>query len=291
MLSSFNIALKILQSFFDKDLIKLNEVLSKTKIEELTRAIDRGVKKELDKVLQSIEVEVRSKLKKEYNNFIKRGAFRVNPNLQKYKINELKPEFKKDLEKRVNLCLSYIKTLDNQAIEDIKNRLMNWALDPSPAKSMKEYEYNFWENILPDKVKRNFATTKWQNMIIRDQQHKLVSNMTYLTAMKNDAIGFIWKNRKDIRVVGNPVGLYPKGNKVHNNHWDRENKLYLFRESSFLKKGLIKRTKDVYYADELEDGIPGVPINCRCTMRVIYRLYEIPAEYKGIITEKGKEFA
>ena len=29
--------------------------------------------------------------------------------------------------------------------------------------------------------------------------------MTYITAMKNNAIGFIWKNRKDIRVVGNAL--------------------------------------------------------------------------------------
>ena len=269
MLSLFDTAKRILKSFFDDNLFSINDILSQTKIEALIRAIDKGIKKDYDKVLKSVNKEVRSKLKNEYNQFIKKGVFRAAPTLQ-----------------------------DQNTIEEIKNRLMNFASIPhlTPQadirhKNLKELEYDFWNDVIPEKAKKNYKSNKWQNMIIRDQQHKLVSNMTYITAMKNDAIGFIWKNRKDIRVVGNPSGLYPSGNKMHNNHWKREGKLYLFRDSAALKKGLIKKTKDVQYADEIEDGLPGIPINCRCTMRLIYRLYEIPAEYKNIITQKGKELS
>lgn len=291
MLSLFDTAKRILKSFFDDNLFSINDILSKTKIEALIRAIDKGIKKDYDKVLKSVNKEVRYKLKNEYNQFIKKGVFRVAPTLQKYKIEDLKPDFKKELESRINVSLSYIKTQDQNTIEEIKNRLMNFASIPHPNKDLKELEYDFWNDVIPEKAKKNYKTSKWQNMIIRDQQHKLTSNMTYITAMKNNAIGFIWKNRKDIRVVGNPSGLYPSGNKMHNYHWKREGKFYLFRDSAALKKGLIKKTKDVQYADEIEDGLPGIPINCRCTMRLIYRLYEIPAEYKNIITEKGKELA
>ena len=291
MLSLFDTAKRILKSFFDDNLFSINDILSQTKIEALIRAIDKGIKKDYDKVLKSVNKEVRSKLKNEYNQFIKKGVFRAAPSLQKYKIEDLKPDFKKELESRINVSLSYIKTQDQNTIEEIKNRLMNFASIPHQNKNLEELEYDFWNDVIPAKVKKNYKTSSWQNMIIRDQQHKLTSNMTYITAMKNDAIGFIWKNRKDIRVVGNPSGLYPSGNKMHNNHWKREGKLYLFRDSAALKKGLIKKTKDVQYADEIEDGLPGIPINCRCTMRLIYRLYEIPAEYKNIITEKGKELS
>lgn len=291
MLSLFDTAKRILKSFFDDNLFSINDILSKTKIEALIRAIDKGIKKDYDKVLKSVNKEVRSKLKNEYNQFIKKGVFRAAPTLQKYKIEDLKPDFKKELESRINVSLSYIKTQDQNTIEEIKNRLMNFASIPHPNKDLKELEYDFWNDVIPEKAKKNYKTSKWQNMIIRDQQHKLTSNMTYITAMKNNAIGFIWKNRKDIRVVGNPSGLYPSGNKMHNDHWKREGKLYLFRDSAALKKGLIKKTKDVQYADEIEDGLPGIPINCRCTMRLIYRLYEIPAEYKSIITKKGLEYS
>ena len=291
MLSLFDTAKRILKSFFEDNLFSIDNILSNTKIEALVRAIDKGIKKDYDKVLKSVNKEVRSKLKNEYNQFIKKGVFRTAPSLQKYKIEDLKPDFRKELESRINVSLSYITTQDKNTIEEIKNRLMNFASIPHPNKNLKELEYDFWNDVLPEKAKKNYKTNKWQNMIIRDQQHKLVSNMTYITATKNNAIGFIWKNRKDIRVVGNPSGLYPSGNKMHNDHWKREGKLYLFRNSEALKKGLIKKTKDVQYADEIEDGLPGIPINCRCTMRLIYRLYEIPSEYKNIITQKGKELS
>ena len=292
MLSLFDTAKRILKSFFDDNLFSINNILSKTAIEALVRAIDKGIKKDYDKVLKSVNKEVRSKLKNEYNQFIKKGIFQIASGIQKYKIEDLKPDFKKELERRINVSLSYITTQDQNTIEEIKNRLMNFASIPHNNKNLEELEYDFWNDVIPVNAKKNYKTNKWQNMIIRDQQHKLFSNMTYITAMKNNAIGFIWKNRKDIRVVGNPSGLYPNGaNKMHNDHWKREGKLYLFRDSEALKKGLIKKTKDVQYADEIEDGLPGIPINCRCTMRLIFRLYEIPAEYKNIITKKGREYA
>lgn len=291
MLSLFFTAKKILKSFFDDNLFSINDILSKTAIEKLVMAIDKGIKKDFDKVLKSVNKEVRSKLKNEYNRFIKKGIFKTSPLLQKYKIEDLKPDFKKELEIRTNVSLSYITTQDRNTVEEIKNRLMNFASIPHNSKNLEELEYDFFNDVIPADVKKNYKTSSWQNMIIRDQSHKLVSNMTYITAMKNNAIGFIWKNRKDIRVVGNPQGKYKKGNKMHNNHWEREGKLYLFRDSEALKKGLIKKTKDVKYADEIEDGLPGIPINCRCTMRLIYRLYEIPKEYKSIITKKGLEYS
>lgn len=292
MISLFDTAKRILKSFFDDNLFSINNILSKTAIEALVRAIDKGIKKDYDKVLKSVNKEVRSKLKNEYNQFIKKGIFQIASGIQKYKIEDLKPDFKKELERRINVSLSYITTQDQNTIEEIKNRLMNFASIPHNNKNLEELEYDFWNDVIPANTKKNYKTNKWQNMIIRDQQHKLVSNMTYITAMKINAIGFIWKNRKDIRVVGNPSGLYPNGaNKMHNDHWKREGKLYLFRDSEALKKGLIKKTKDVQYADEIEDGLPGIPINCRCTMRLIFRLYEIPAEYKNIITKKGREYA
>ena len=117
MLSLFDTAKRILKSFFaerhllgDDNLFSINDILSQTatgmpsaKIEALIRAIDKGIKKDYDKVLKSVNKEVRSKLKNEYNQFIKKGVFRVAPTLQKYKIEDLKPDFKKELESRINV--------------------------------------------------------------------------------------------------------------------------------------------------------------------------------------------
>lgn len=289
MKTFYDLIVEVIKSFFDNDMIDLNEILSQNKIDKLLRAIDKKVDEKYQKVLNSVDKDVRTKLKKVYNDFVKRGAFIINPALQKYKLDDLKDDFKKELEKRVSLSLSYIKTMDLNTINDIKNRLTNWAISSKNYKNLNEMEKDFWDDVIPAKVKEGFKGYKWQNMIIRDQQHKLVSNMTYITALKNNAIGFIWKTRKDIRVVGNPSGLYPQGNNLHNNHYNRDGKFYLFRNSDFIKKGLIKKTSSVDYIDEIDDGIPGQPINCRCTMRVVYRLYDIPEYCRDIITKKGLE--
>ncbi|MEI0525920.1 hypothetical protein R4K54_08340 [Brachyspira murdochii] len=153
MLSLFDTAKRILKSFFDDNLFSIDNILSSTKIEALVRAIDKGIKKDYDKVLKSVNKEVRSKLKNEYNQFIKKGVFRTAPTLQKYKIEDLKPDFRKELESRINVSLSYITTQDKNTIEEIKNRLMNFASIPHPNKNLKELEYDFWNDVLGSRQK------------------------------------------------------------------------------------------------------------------------------------------
>ncbi|MEI0516269.1 hypothetical protein [Brachyspira murdochii] len=176
MLSLFDTAKRILKSFFaerylaygtqsvgEDNLFSIDNILSNTaigvpsaKIEALVRAIDKGIKKDYDKVLKSVNKEVRSKLKNEYNQFIKKGVFRIAPSLQKYKIEDLKPDFRKELESRINVSLSYITTQDQNTIEEIKNRLMNFASIPHPDfrhKNLKELEYDFWNDVLGSRQK------------------------------------------------------------------------------------------------------------------------------------------
>lgn len=82
-------------------------------------------------------------------------------------------------------------------------------------------------------------------LIARDQTSKLNAS---INQSRQQGIGieeYIWRNSKDERVVGNPSGLYPKGNRKHMNHWDREGKKFRWDKPPV-------------------DGHPGVPIQCRC---------------------------
>jgi hypothetical protein len=63
---------------------------------------------------------------------------------------------------------------------------------------------------------------------------------------------YIWRTAEDERVVGNPSGLYPKGNPGHEDHYHRNGKVFAFD-------------------DPPEDGHPGIPYNCRCVMLAIWR--------------------
>jgi hypothetical protein len=63
---------------------------------------------------------------------------------------------------------------------------------------------------------------------------------------------YVWRTSEDERVVGNPQGLYPKGNPGHENHYRRNGKVFAFDNPP-------------------DDGHPGVPYNCRCVMLAIVR--------------------
>ena len=275
----FKTTKNILKDIFDNELNIDKPNLSENAIDFIMRHYTKAVNKQLKKDFFDKEKLIKQALKKTYNSFIKKGSYDISPAIVKYKIQDLKPAFKKELEKSINNSLSLCKTQDIAFLNKVKNSLLNYCSNTQ----LKRTQYLFFDNVLP----KNYNNIKYQKMVIRDQQKKMVGNMAYITATRNDAIGFIWKNRKDIRVVGNPAGLYPDGNSKHNNHWNRENKLYLFKNSSFIKKGLIKKNKDVEWAEEIPDGLPSQAINCRCTMRILYRLYEIPDNYKSIITQKG----
>lgn len=82
-------------------------------------------------------------------------------------------------------------------------------------------------------------------LVAVDQTNKIHCAVTQARQMDLGIEEYIWRTAKDQRVVGNPAGLYPSGNRKHGNHWDREGKIYRWDEPPF-------------------DGHPGWPIRCRC---------------------------
>ena len=270
---------QILKTIFENELNVDKPNLSATAIDFIMRHYNQAVHHYLEKDFFDKEKLIKQRLKKSYNLFIKKGSDNIGIDILKYSLKDLKPSFRKELEKSINNCLQLCKTQDITFLNKVRDNLLNYCSNTQ----LERTQATLFDNVLP----KNNYSEKWQKMVIRDQQKKMIGNMTYITAKRNNAIGFIWRNRKDIRVVGNPAGLYPFGNDKHKNHWNREGKLYLFKDSEMIKKGLIKKTPDVEWAEDITDGLPSQAINCRCTMRLIYRIYEIPREYQSIITQKG----
>lgn len=270
---------EILRQLFDEE-IKGVGSLSPAQIKTLIDLFDDLSKRKLKGTYRDKARIINTRLKKVFHGYIRQGDKALKPVIKSYNYNMLKPKLKKELEKATAEALSRVRTNDIAFLNKVRDNLLGYVSNVK----LKRNIGGFYDAVLPRKYNK-----AWHDMVIRDQTHKLISNLTYITAVENSAIGFIWKHRHDIRVVGNPAGLYPVGNAMHNDHWSRDGRLYLFRESQALKKGYIKPNSLVEWADEIPDGIAGQPINCRCTMRLIFRLYEIPKEYESIITKKGWE--
>lgn len=96
--------------------------------------------------------------------------------------------------------------------------------------------------------------------IARDQTSKLNSSLNAIRQQDAGINRYTWRNSQDQRVVGNPGGLYPEGNAVHGNHWEREGQEFSWDQPP-------------------EDGNPGEPIECRCSAEPIIDLEELDATY------------
>lgn len=234
---------------------------------------DRESKKARALMEVKAEKNVKEALSREFSLFKKKG-FRSIKGLKAYRLRDFTDKLRAELKRQTEISLSYINADDVKDMESLRNRFINWATNPTEEERKKGI-----------KLKDNKSHERF---VIKDQSRKLEGNLARIVADEVGAFGFIWHNRRDIRVVGNPNGLYKKGTAEHGDHWEREGKLYLIENSKALKKGLIKPTKEVKMESELSDGRPSQAIGCRCWAEYLYRLGDIPERFRDCLTEKGK---
>lgn len=98
------------------------------------------------------------------------------------------------------------------------------------------------------------------HFIARDQTSKLNTALNKSRQESNGIETYKWRNAGDERVVGNPAGKYPKGNPGHENHWDREGKIFRWDNPP-------------------GDGAPGQAYNCRCIAIPVIDLDKLDAMY------------
>jgi hypothetical protein len=95
----------------------------------------------------------------------------------------------------------------------------------------------------PQVVKENWRDMNGKRM--RDEAWKAQSATAKRVQAYSGIKSYVWQTRKDERVVGNPVGLYPQGTADHGDHWERDGKIFR-------------------WDDPPHDGHPGVAYGCRC---------------------------
>lgn len=274
---------------------KLDKVSAK-KLEEVLKKYRGLTEKKLESFLISVTPKVRTTLRRAYNQYLSGGYAERNLKIKPYKLRDLAPSFRRELDNHVVNSLALIKTQNMQTMYKLEKTFRNWAT--VPAKELRasltdpvKITSNLKKEIINDKELR-YQNERHLRFILKDQTNKLNSAMDKITADNLGAIGFIWRNSRDQRVVGNPGGLYPEVSnpKVHGNHYEREGKLYLYKDSWALKNGYIAPRAGVSFSDSIQDGMPGIPIGCRCYAESIYNLEDIPTKFHAIITKKGQEF-
>ena len=237
---------------------KSNQKKQNAQIRQLVRELQLSPSKDklqqtYTLILASIILQNTSMLKEIYTRYINTQYKTSNPTLTKYEIDliadklyevyqirkeytneRLKDMVKKDYNTQLAL-LGGIMVGSRNALKSIKD-------------SVKTLQLNA-DNMLDDSI------------------HRLRADLTTTTAKEYGAFGYIWKNQQDFRVVGNPHGIYPivRNPITHGNHWDRQDKLYLYEYApSKIKQQLRQRGIKFELDKDLLDGSPGEPYGCRC---------------------------
>lgn len=223
-----------------------------------------------------------SSLKRTYNVFIKGGYKSSHRGLKGWKLADLRPKLEKELRARINFSKSLIQLTNAEHSKKINQRFIGWTSSKGEDTSAKGLAEAL-------KVGDTFAKARrHQKMVLGDQTRKMLNGFDNIVAEEHKAIAFIWKTRRDNRVVGNPSGKYPgNGTELHRDHYHRQDQLYFLHNTWAIKGKLIDTQHKQFKWADFEDGMPGQPINCRCYANYIYDLEDIPTE---LLTAAGERY-
>lgn len=248
---------------------KSNQKKQNAQIRELVRELNIAPSKDklqqtYTLILASILLQNTSILKDIYTRYMNTQYKQSNPTLTKYEIDLIANKLYEVYQIR--------KDYTNERLKDMVKKDYNTQL--ALLGGLMVGSRNAILNI-KDSVKKLQATA--DNML-DDSIHRLRADLNHTTAKEYGAFGYIWKNQQDLRVVGNPHGIYPfiKDPITHGNHWGRQDKLYLYQDApSKIKQELNKRGIKFELDRDLLDGSPGEPYGCRCYRINIFNIENI----------------
>lgn len=196
------------------------------------------------------------------------GALRDQPadGPKKITLDKIKPDLRKELDRRIFASANLIKLNREQAIERTVQRFEGWV-SSIPPDGVSDIDKNGQKAEMKKSVTDlNFISRR----VAIDQGHKLSSNVKYLLSIQGGAIGFRWHSP-----------WRRPGYDYRKDHKERDELIYLVRGSWAVEQGLIKPVNGFY------DEITAVSeeVFCSCQVFPIYAPQKLPDEF---LTEKGK---
>lgn len=196
------------------------------------------------------------------------GALREQPadGPKKITLDKIKPDLRKELDRRIFASANLIKLNREQAIERTVQRFEGWV-SSIPPDGVSSIDKNCQKaDIKKSVTDLNFISRR----VAIDQGHKLTSNVKYLLSIQGGAIGFRWHSP-----------WRRPGYDYREDHKERDELIYLVRDSWAVQQGLIKPVNGFY--DEITAA--GEEVFCSCQVFPIYAWQKLPGEF---LTEKGK---
>lgn len=160
---------------------------------------------------------------------------------------------KDDLEVMVLENANYIKSIPDYLVGHVADRVVqHFKGIPMPE-----------GRTLRQQIKEEFKVSDGRAKVLaRDQTAKMNTSISAIRQVNLGIECYVWKTVEDERVVGKPGGLYPKGTKLHKNHYIMQGLLCKWADPNVYSDDKGKTWKN--RTAEMPHNHPGEDIMCRC---------------------------
>ena len=203
-----------------------------------------------------------------YKRMVDRGGIaKYHHGADRFTIDRVKPKLRAELDRRILASSDLIKLNRQAAIDKTLQRFQGWSTS-IPASGTEAVNKRKVRN----EARKAMASLPFiERRVLIDQGHKLIAAISEIVATDGGAVAGRWRSH-----------WRQLNYNYREDHKERDDKLYLVRDSWAHNAGLVKKGKNGY-TDEIT--APGFEINCRCYWIWIYSVRDIDAD---MVTAKGR---
>jgi hypothetical protein len=200
--------------------------------------------------------------------FSQSSVLKYHPGVPRFTIERLKPFARAELDRRILASTKLIKLNREQAVEKMLQRAAGWATSIPDQGSRTVDKVDVKEHIAKPIQQVKYEARR----VSIDQGAKLVAAINEVVAQQNGAIAYRWRSH-----------WRQAGYDYRPDHKERDQQIYLVRDSWAKEQGLVKTGSAGYYDDVT--AAAQEPF-CRCYVVALYALRDLPAE---MLTTKGQK--
>jgi hypothetical protein len=196
----------------------------------------------------------------------KEGILKSHPGVPRFTIQRLKPQLHDELRRRILMSADLIRLNRRQSIDKTVQRFSGWAssIPKGGSKNVDKKEEK-------ETIRKALSSLPFEERrVLIDQGHKLAASISHTIASDGGAIAVRWRSK-----------WRQAGYNYREDHKERDNHVYLLKESWAKRAGLVKVNEDGYY--ENITAVAEEPF-CRCFAVWIYSLRDLPDD---MLTKKG----
>ncbi len=239
---------------------------SQAELDEWVQRLRRAALLKLQTPEQT-EREITAALHARYTQAVTKGGLeRQMPALPRFTIEKVKPQLRRELDRRISVSASLIKLNRDEAISTTMRRFQGWATSIPPGGSkivdVKDEK---------DNVRRALTNLPFhERRVVIDQTHKLVDAITNIVAVEGGAIAARWHSP-----------WRRQGYAARKDHKSRDELVFAIRDCWAIQKGLMKAGPNGF-TDQIER--PGEFVFCSCTYEYLFYLTSLPLD---MLTKAG----